>query len=161
MHYLPEWILNIIDTENLSCNQCNVFFTRGHLMYIGIQEGSQPPHHDMLCIGMFCQKCKEMTIFELKEMTLLELSMEILEQTTGGNKRTFKSKSKKKKIQMPMLNKSKREKKKLNPKSKISLQEIEDSKNFLANIKNHQEFLVALGMSLEEIGKYNLRRKNE
>ena len=44
-------------------------------------------------------------------------------------------------------------------KSKITLKNIKEAKKKLNNIKSHEEFLLLLGMSQEEINKYNIKKR--
>jgi hypothetical protein len=130
-------------------------------MSIGIQESSKSPHNDYLCIGMFCKNCKELIIFELKEMSLINFAFEVLDQETS-NKINKKSKDDKSKIfeemDMPEV-KRKVRKRKRNEKSKISVKEINDVKKFLKpKDLPHEEFLIAMGMLPEEIKKYNYKK---
>ena len=166
MKDVPQWIVRIIEGENLSCNKCKKTFSKKQLMAIGIQESSLAPHDDTLCVGMYCSDCKEMTIFELKEMSLVEFAFEILEkETQPDNKKsgTIRKRS--------TDNKKDEEKKsddsntlrrvgagsKRNRKSKISQKEVNDTVKFLKSVKTHEEFLVAMGLSPEEIVKYNYK----
>jgi hypothetical protein len=159
MHHVPTWILNLIEREDLLCHQCNFLFKLGNLMSIGIQESSQKPHNDMLCIGMFCSKCQELTIFEIKEMNLLEFSFEIVGKKTEDKVRVERAeeedddeKEEKKRGVPPM-------KKPIRTKSKITSKEVQDSVRSLNAMKTHEEFLVAMGMSPEEIRKYDFKKE--
>ena len=156
MQEIPNWIIKVIEMEKLQCKKCKKKFEVENLMSIAIQESGRPPHKDYLCIGLFCQQCKELIIFELKEMNLIELAFEILDQKTS-NKISDKSKDDSSSI---LDNSEKKKKKRVkNQKSRITIQEVEEVRNFLKpeNLL-HEEFLMALGMMPEEIKKYNYKK---
>ncbi len=152
MQEVPDWIFRVIEVEDLMCRNCKKRFTADNLMSIGIQESSNSPHLDTLCIGMFCTKCKELIIFELKEMSLTGFAFEILDH---GKKRNGKEN------QFAKAEPRERKKKK-SPKirkSKITKKEIDEIRSFLKPLDlPHEEFLIALGMLPEEIAKYNYKK---
>ena len=154
MKNLPAWIKKILDSENLTCGRCDNSFDKEELVSIGIQKSSRSPQKEILFIGIVCNKCKEMTIFELQEMTLLDLSVEVLEEQSESY-----SRKKKKELDKEIGTKNNSRNKPRIIRSKITRKEIKDSVNFLNNINNHEEFLVALGMSLDEIEGYNIKKK--
>ncbi len=154
MKDLPSWIRKILNSENLTCGKCDKLFNKRELASIGIQKSSRKPHKEILFIGIVCKECGEMTIFELQEMSLLDLAFEILEEQSEShnnqNKRELDNEISIKDNNQPKMRRS-----------KITCKEVKDSVNFLNKIKSHEEFLVALGMSLEEIGKYNIKKKRK
>jgi hypothetical protein len=153
MQEIPNWIIDIINTENITCRNCKVRFNVNNLMSIGIQESNSHPHNDMLCIGMFCSKCREIIIFELKEKTLIGFAFDIIDQEAGDS--IYKKDIKKK-----IKNKSSNNRKPIIKKSKITLKEINEIKRFLKSKDlKHEDFLIALGMLPEEIEKYNYKKE--
>ena len=157
MEDIPAWIIKVVEMEKLECRACKREFSIDDLMSIGIQESSKPPHKDTLCIGLFCSKCKELIIFELKEMNLINFAFDILEQERGDN---IKRNRPKRKSSLFSKDKDVENYRKKNPiKSKITLKEVRESKKFLKNCKTHEEFMLALGMSLEEIKKYSYKKQ--
>jgi len=154
MKDLPNWIKKILDKDNLTCGVCNNLVTAKNLVSVGIQKSNKKPHNEVLCIGTICDSCKEMTVFELNEMTLLDLAFEILEEQSRVQDEK-KGNSVGEEIHNPVERNSKM------TKSKITKTEIKDSAEFLNSIKNHDEFLLALGMSLEEIESYKIQKKEE
>jgi len=154
MQEIPNWIIKVIKTEKLICRTCKEEFEVENLVSIGIQESSEPPHKDKLCIGMFCSRCKEIVIFELRETTLVNFAFEILDQETDNKIKKISKKVIDSKFSLPKDKKRKRSKR-----SKITLKEIEEIRKFLKpkDLK-HEEFLIALGMSPSEIKKYNYKR---
>lgn len=150
MQEIPNWIIKMIEKEKLICSQCKRRFRSENLMSMGVQVSSQSPHADTLCIGMYCHKCKELTIFELKEMTLIEFAFEILNREKHNNVRANRNF-----FSDTPENYHKRNRQK----SRITLKEIKENVKFLNKIKTHEEFLVAMGMSLSEIDKYNFKKK--
>ncbi|MHA1469582.1 MAG: hypothetical protein ACTSSP_03350 [Candidatus Asgardarchaeia archaeon] len=159
MKEIPNWILNILKEEELTCSKCDKIFEVDNLISIGIQESSQAPHHDTLCIGIFCHRCKELTIFELKEMSLLEFAFEILGRETENDKAHMPKVRKKKRRSIPSsLRNSQGSGPQRRKRSKITLKEMNKDVSFLKSLNTHEEFLLALGMSLEEIDKYNIKK---
>lgn len=163
MKDIPKWILNIVDTNTLYCQKCKEVLREGDIASIGIQESSVAPHDDKLCVGMICSSCKDMTIFELKEMSLIELSFEILEGETKPKKsEKIVRKSKKKDILEDLSGiKKKKKKKKRSAKSKITEKEQNEVRRFLKKAKTHEEVLVAMGMSPDQIAQYNYKKTDE
>ncbi len=159
MQEIPNWIIKVIETENLVCRHCDKGFEVGNLMSIGIQESSKSPHQDTLCIGMFCSKCEQLIIFELKEMTLINFAFEILDQETA-NKIKKDEKETPAILDGPEKNKGKNKRKRSRPrKSRITQKDVEEAKNFLKpKDLLHEDFLIALGMLPEEIIKYNYKK---
>ena len=158
MQHIPSWIIKVVKDEKLTCSRCKKLFKVDDLMSIGIQESSRSPYNDTLCIGMFCPTCKDLTIFELKEMSLIEFAFEVVEQETDNKigKRSQRTSS-------SMLRQSSsvsKKKKGLKQKSKITSKEIRDCVKFLRD-HNHEDFLISLGMSMEEIKKYSYRKSGQ
>jgi len=160
MKNIPEWVVKVIKTDSLNCNKCRVLFKMDSLISIGIQESSLEPHEDKLCVGMYCDNCKEMTIFELKEMTLIEFAFEILEKETEPKDRKEKNKIINNPLDILGENKKVKRRKPI-PRSKITKKEIRDSVKFLGSIKTHEEFLVAMGLSPEQIKQYDYKKSDE
>ena len=157
MQEIPEWIIKVIEVEKLICRSCKKEFTVENLISIGIQESSKVPNGDVLCIGLFCPNCKELIIFEVKEMTLIDFAFYILDQETSNK---IRKKPKKTEKELPIILRSpKKNSHKSIKKSKITLKEIEDIRKFLRpkDLK-HEEFLIAMGMLPEEIKKYNYKK---
>ena len=156
MQEIPKWIFKVIEMEDLKCRECKKIFTSDNLMSISIQESSHPPHRDFLCIGLFCKKCKELMIFELKEMSLVEFASDIVDQEISNNI------EKKVKNKMPAItgDSNGTSTKKRRKKSKITLKEINEIKKFLKP-KNltQEELLIAMGMSPVEIEQYNFKKE--
>ena len=155
MKEIPRWIIKVVEMEKLVCRACSREFGEEDLMSIGIQESSKPPHEDTLCIGMFCPKCKELIIFELKEMGLVDFAFEILDQET--NNKIQKRKASPSRI-LKKIGVDEGVKRKKARSSKITLKEQKDSVKFLQKIKTHEEFLLAMGMLPDEIKKYNYKK---
>lgn len=157
MQEIPNWIIKVIEIEKLKCKTCRNKFDADNLMSISIQESSRPPHKDYLCIGLYCVECKELMLFELKEMSLIDFAFEILDQETSDK---IKKKSKN---DVPAVAKSETKKtkkrKKRRKKGNITRSEVLAARKFLEpEGLLHEEFLIALGMLPEEIKKYNYKK---
>ena len=148
MQQIPSWIIEVVEKENLTCNRCKGKFKAENLMSIGIQESSRQPHTDTLCIGMYCPKCKDLTIFELREMSLIEFAFDIMDKDTDGDNNKKNSKKSRPAILSKPSGPFKR------TRSKITTKDVQESVKFLQS-HNHEEFLAALGMSPAEISKYS------
>lgn len=155
MQEIPKWIIKVIEMEKLKCKTCNGQFDSDNLLSISIQESSRPPHKDYLCIGLYCPKCEELMLFELKEMSLIDFAFEILDQETSDK---IKKKSKKDIPAMAKVEK-KRTRKRKRKKGNITRSEVLEARKFLKpKGLLHEEFLIALGMLPEEIKKYNYKK---
>lgn len=152
MQQIPSWIMKIIKDEKLTCNRCKGRFKVDNLMSIGIQESSREPHNDTLCIGMFCPGCKDLTIFELKEMALIEFAFEIMEQETDD-----KIKKRSKKSSPAILKKPSLTPTPVDQKSRITLRDVQETAKFLET-HNHEDCLSAMGFSKKEIEKYSYHK---
>ncbi len=160
MKEIPSWIIKVIETENLVCRNCNNEFTVKNLISIGIQDSTKPPHRDTLCIGMFCSKCEDLIIFELKEMTLIDFAFETLDQKTSNKIEKQEDEAKKEIIDiLDSLEQNKGRKRKRVKKSRITKKEIDEVRAFLKpKDLLHEEFLIAMGMLPEDIVKYNYKK---
>lgn len=159
MKNIPQWILEVVETDNLYCNKCRKTMRVKNLTSIGIQESSIAPHNDKLCIGLSCDDCKDMTIFELREMDLIEFAFELLEKETDAPKKKIsKSKEKEKDILKDLSEDKPRKRRSVTKHSKITKKEISDVARFLKSVKTHEEFLVAMGLSPGQISEYNYKK---
>ena len=157
MQEIPSWILKLIELEGLKCRECKSTFTSDHLMSISIQESSQPPHKDFLCIGLYCPDCKELMIFEIKEMSLVTFAFDIIDQETENK---IEKKSNKKASASSSIGEKRKKRKKR--KSKITKKEIDDIRKFLEpEDLDHEQMLLAMGMSPNEIDKYNYKKQEK
>jgi hypothetical protein len=154
MQEIPNWIIKVVEMEKLRCKTCDARFHGDNLMSISIQESSRSPHKDYLCIGLYCGECKELMLFELKEMSLVEFAFEILDQETSDKIR------KKSKDDVPAIaKKEKKTRKRKRKKGNITRKEVAEARKFLESEDlSHEEFLIALGMLPEEIKKYNYKK---
>lgn len=160
MKNIPKWVIKIIETNDLSCNKCKKILKVTNLISIGIQESSVDPHNDKLCIGLNCFDCREMTIFELKDMSLIEFAFELLDKETESNK-IMKNGNKKRDILKELSSDKPSRRRSVNKKSKITKKEVNEVVRFLKNTTTHEDFLVAMGLSPEEISKYNYKKGEE
>ena len=155
MKDLPSWVKEVLDNKNLSCGKCNKVFALKDLCSVGIERSSKNKEKNVLFLGIICENCGETTNFQLQEMTLLDLAFEVLEEQS--KEQTDKTK---KELDAEMGIK-KRQKVKRNVRSKITLKEIKDHADFLKTVKTHDEFLLALGMSLDEIEENNFKGESQ
>ena len=162
MKDLPSWIEKILNSDNLTCGRCDKNFSRKELISVGIQKSSRKPHKEILFIGIACDECGEMTIFELQEMSLLNLAFEIIEEQaeeyTDKRKRELDNEIKSTRKRPEQQNKQNNHQQQKIIRSKITRKEIKDDVRILNNLKYHEDFLVALGMSLDDIEKYSYKK---
>ncbi len=170
MKSLPSWIKKILEDEHLTCGQCNNLFKYEDLLSVGVQKSNHKKEKEVLFIGIICKECKEMTVFELQEMSLLELSIEVL-----GEQTEKEINNKKRELDNEIKNENKKEDNQnksdiIKPKrikkmqSRITVKEIKDIKDFLNSkdyfkVENYDDFLIAMGMCLEDIDKYKIKKR--
>lgn len=160
MKNIPKWVIKIVETNDLSCNKCKKVMKTDHLISIGVQVSAVEPHCDKLCIGLNCPDCREMTIFELKEMSLIEFAFELLDKETE-HKKVEKNSIQKRDILKELAGEKQPRRRSSKQKSKITKKEVNEVVRFLKATKTHEEFLVAMGLSPEQISKYNYKKGDE
>ncbi|KKL80137.1 hypothetical protein LCGC14_2007800, partial [marine sediment metagenome] len=90
MKDLPHWVKKILENDNLTCGVCDKVVSLKDLFSMGIQKSSMKPYKEVLFVGIVCKACKEMTLFELREMTLIDFAFEILGGQSQVQSRTNK-----------------------------------------------------------------------
>ena len=160
----PQWIYDLIKKEKLTCSKCKLIFTVKDLISVGVQASTNDPYHETLSIGLLCKKCKEMTVFELKEMSLIELAFEIIDDEAENNIRQ-KEEDLDKELEEESFDQKPRPKKKSRNKrasrSKITIREIKEVSNFLKGCKTHDDFLMAMGFTPGEINSYKVKTNSK
>lgn len=151
MKDLPDWIRKVVEEDSLTCGACDKGVTLKELFSVGIKKSVKKPHNEVLAIGLECRHCKEMTFFEFNEMTLLDLAFEILEEESKVS-----DKKNRKELDEEMGVSKGRKSNRV--RSKITVKEIKKSVEMLNKLETHDDFLMALGMSLEEIDSYKLKK---
>jgi len=157
MKDIPEWIIRMVEADNLYCNKCRKTLRVGHVISMGIHESSVDPYDDKLCVGVSCPECKEVTIFELKEMSLIEFAFEILDKGTRPEK-LQKKVDKRTDILKDLTGANSDQKRRISKKSKITKKEVNEVVRFLNGAKTHEDVLIAMGMSPDQISKYNYKK---
>jgi len=164
MKDIPKWIIRMVEADNLYCNKCRKTLKVQHIISMGVHESSIEPHDDKLCIGVSCPDCKDVTIFELKEMSLIEFAFEILDDGAKSNKPPKKSKDRGTDILKELSSKKETSgkkptrKKAVSKRSKITKKEVNEVRRFLNGAETHEDVLVAMGMSPEQISKYSYKK---
>ena len=158
MKDIPEWIVRMVEADNLYCNKCKKTLRVEHIISMGIHESSVEPHNDKLCIGVSCPYCNDVTTFELKEMSLLKFAFEILDNGATSDKPKKKSKDKETDILKELSGKKPTRKRLVSKRSKITKKEVNEVRRFLNGAKTHEDVLIAMGMSPEEISKYSYKK---
>jgi len=144
MDFIPSWITKAIESEKLYCRKCKNVFINNNLKAIGIRESIRQFKKQTLFVEMICSNCKELMIFELSDMTLVEFSFEIIEELHDIEEKIDKKNNgtDKKKI-----------------KSKITIKEKNNDIKLLQTLKTSEEFLMAMGFSPGEIEQYSLKEE--
>jgi len=165
MKNIPAWIIKALKKETVKCHYCKEIFGDRSITAVGIRKGQDLENKEFLFVELFCKKCNKTTLFELTEMYLEELACEILGidenldiEELSDILETEVENYVLKEQDKPAPKKS--QKKVSSLKSKITLKEIKDGIEFLNSINSHDDFLVELGMTPEDIDKYKERDKD-
>lgn len=100
-------------------------------------------------------------LFEVAEMGLVDLAFEVLESESNEQTQEKQKELEEELCVKKVEGTKKHERKKRDEetvKSKITLQDIKKAQTFLKTNKFHEDFLVVLGMTPEEIEKYRLKK---
>ena len=172
---IPQWVISSLKREKVDCHKCGHIFEPQSVKAIGIRESYQVKKKELLFVELLCQKCRNMTIFEIRTMGLVDLSIDVLANKDDKDDKDDKEEGYdsdpydvheefKKEDLMFKLESSQRKKMNKKParpnlKSKITLKEIKEHSQFLETLKTNDEFLQALGMSPEEIKRYEYKKE--
>lgn len=77
MKNIPPWIIKAFDSEMFKCHSCERSFTPEDLDMIGIRS-SIKNSEEVLFLDCKCSECSKVTCYELKEMDLIQFSLEVL-----------------------------------------------------------------------------------
>ncbi|HUS51436.1 MAG TPA: hypothetical protein VMZ91_14800 [Candidatus Paceibacterota bacterium] len=165
MKNIPTWIVKALKKEVVTCHYCKEVFSDNAIMAVGIRKGQGVKAKEFLFVELFCSKCKKVTLFELTEMYLEEFACEILgiDENLDTEELFEMLESELENHAQEEKDKPKSSKKRIAPikKSKITLKELKDSAEFLNSINSHDDFLVELGMTPEEIDKYKPEKRKK
>ena len=157
MDFVPNWILMALKAEKLRCPQCKEVFNDKSITALGIRQSFKNKNKESLFIELTCTKCGKMTLFELQDMTLMNLAIDILEEMGVAEVSKMEDEDVSSMVEEKLESSNVTKKPHKPPqraKSKITLREIKESADFLNSIKTHHEFLEALGFSPQEIENY-------
>lgn len=147
MNFIPKWITQSLNKEKITCRKCQNLFTTNNIRALGIRHSIKNFEKESLFIEFNCKNCKELMIFEFVEMSLVDLSMEVLQEMNETEEENDIS--------------IKDNRKKIDIKTKITLKEKNDDIKFLKKVKSNEEFLMAMGLSPDEIEEYNNQYKKD
>ncbi len=151
MKNIPKWVVKTMRIENFSCNECNKSLKEKDVIAVGVRNSHKDRKYESFFIEIMCSKCDEIIILELKDMSLVDLSLEILsEQSEIEIRREERGE----------MEESNVNKKRVKTKSKITQKEIKEVSKFLKSIDSHDDFLISLGMTPEEIDEYKFKPDN-
>jgi len=152
----PKWILELINKEKLTCNKCKMKFSVEHLVSVGVQKSFDNSNKEKLIIGLYCEECDEMGMFELKDMSLIDLAFEVLDDESDNKIRETEEELD---SQLGKEVSYSGKKRKSRTKSKITIKEVKAASKFLKTC-NHYELLEAMGWTPEDIDFYNKKPDN-
>jgi hypothetical protein len=172
---IPEWIILSLKEEKPDCKECKYIFIGKDIRAIGVRDSYREKGKETLFVELFCAKCKGVTLFEITSMSLVDFALDILEPSNEDNF-NINVENKKEELRKEYEAEYGEENMKgdQNPvpppspsspsppikkrKSKITLKEIKDHAKFLNSIKTHEDFLIELGMSPEDIKQYDYKK---
>jgi phage FluMu protein Com len=185
MRNVPSWVVDALMSKKFTCQGCRKVLDKIEtLKAMGIRECFKDPTRESFFIELCCPKCKTITFFELQEMTLVDLSFEILDEIEDeeeDDERESRGKNNKKEQRLwdsedeededgdydddyEEENKDKKRDKNedgIKEGSKITKKEIEDSAKVLKTLKTHDDFLEMIGLSPEKIKEYQIFKKEK
>jgi len=167
MKKVPDWIYDALKKEKVKCQDCGFLFKGANIVAVGVRSSLRKPGIEAMFIELMCFKCNNAIMFELQEMDLSGLAYEILDEETKPHKKEPIKKEyiKKEYIINPDkgsdIEKKGKKSSKLSSKSKITLTEIRESADFLNSIESHDDLLLEMGMSPEDIEEYKTKGKEE
>jgi len=176
---IPQWILKTLNEEKLLCHKCKNTMGEKNIRACGVRNSFKNKQKEVLFLEVFCKKCEELTIYEIDDMGLIEFSFEIIEEMERQAEEEQSNDQMEKKMteeeeeydlfEGVSENNSRRKNKVNNSnkpnkkrKSKITNKEIKDIITFLNNggkKRYHDDFLIELGLSPEEIDSYKIKKK--
>jgi len=177
---IPYWIIFSLQKEKIICNECGRIFIPNDIKAIGIRDSYRNKDKETIFVELICIKCRSMTLYEIKNMKLIDFAIDILKQQNDihdlGQQNNINDLEQQNDIHNQLMRKSsdpnfcpntghcynlKKTGSSHRSKSKITLKELKEHAKFLDSIKTHEEFLIALGMSPEEIEKYQYKKKKK
>jgi hypothetical protein len=152
MKDIPDWIPEIIKKDKLDCGTCSKRFVPADLISLMVQQSSKDPNKEYLAMGLFCKDCNEMSVFEIKEMTLVDLAFMILDSEADNSiKKKEDALDEEIRKKGGKLNARQKPSRRRSTSSKITVNDVREAKMVLQRIKSHEEFLALLGMSPSDI----------
>jgi len=167
MKNIPSWIDTILNDGKIRCHKCNNSFSKNSLKAMGVRESQQERNSDYVFIELYCFKCKDYTLFELRASDLIEFAIDVLDGQVSDAKENKKKEVlppsfyEELKEEMDLMAKKYEEIERQEQRSKITRREINETVKYLNSISYHEDFLIALGMSPEEIDFYRHKRKKK
>jgi len=160
--YLPSWITDLLKESGIKCYNCDKKYNENSVMSVGIKKSIENYKIEVLFVDLRCLNCNKVATFEIANQDLKDLAYNILDEMESESEENEPSSKPVRKIRSEdNCNHSRMSINK--PKkmiiSKITKKEIKEHVDFLKSIKTHEEFLIAMGMSPEEIESYNLKKK--
>ncbi len=158
MKYLPSWIIDLLEKGEMKCYNCERKFNGNSILAVGIKKGIENNKIEALFVDLRCTNCNKSATFEIANHTLQDLAYNILdemevqvedEEISSPIKRIKKVSSESIPNKRKII------------KSKITRKEIKEHVDFLESAKTHEEILIAMGMSPEEIEFYNIKKDNK
>jgi len=151
----PKWIINCLQSDGFCCPHCKTRFNPNDIKACGIRLSFRNEKKHVVYVEYHCSECeKQPTLLELYDMEFEEFAYSVFDDEShdtegSGYIEKFSSDAKKGKKERP--NKIPRKTRA----SKISNKEVKDMKKILNQSDSHYDFLMALGMSPEDLTEYD------
>jgi len=188
MQNIPKWVIVMMTKEGFKCPHCDKLFNAKNIMSLGIRHSVRDVNKQVLFIEYFCISCKKQTDLEFVEMTLAHLAQDIMADIEGEIADYIEKKIKKEDLSIEDMDQSEydaiinefydlkdkevsdeqggrnlipketEKREKVVKKSKITLKDIKEARKELNKIESHEEFLLLLGMSQEQVDEYNIKK---
>lgn len=149
MLIFPSWFEKALQV--LECPKCHEKIRKEHIIAEGIRNSIVHKGETAFFIEHKCPDCSSHATIELTKMCIEEFALEIMGVLSSQEEREEESQDKTDIYESS--DKTKNEKKPIK-KSKISSMEIDEITESIKNCKTHEEFLLDIGVSQEEIDSY-------
>ena len=144
----PTWIVKLLEAEDFRCPHCNAAFKPECIKACGIRTSFRKTTDQVLYIEYHCPACrKQPTALEMSEITFADFAHSILCEIPAGAADAIQRGKHAAEVEDLRVMRA-RAQQSLTP---ISKQEVVSVKNLLRQCKSHVEFLLAIGMSPDEV----------
>jgi len=149
----PDWIIDILKTEDFRCPKCKTAFNENYVSSCGLRKSHRNVKKQVLYVEYDCKGCKSQPIcLELYDLDFDEFAFLILDDVDDSRMQSIKEKADKiSQNDVKYKATPKKRKRKINfKKSKITQKEIDLDIKFLNECAFHSDFLEILGIRDDE-----------